>query len=167
MAIQGFVMAQTPLMSDPHTYTYRYLRFNWLTDSIMMEALASCKGQSYSKSVFECHINPGTILCFVSYKATTTQNNLDGKLHELTVGIQTGQERSAGEMVSSCLHQGLPGPGLVELHTAGQTESPAQRHLGWVQTYYTLALTYPLLAEGLKQLNTVGLERRQENKSIV
>jgi len=93
-------------------------------------------------------------------------------LHELTVGIQTGQERSAGEMVSSCLHQGLPGPGLVELHTAGQTESPAQRHLGWVggvHTYYTLALalTYPVLAGGLKQLNTVGLEHRQENKSIV
>jgi hypothetical protein len=43
-------------------------------------------------------------------------------------------------MVGSGLHQGLSGPGLVELHTAAQAEGPAQPSLG-VQRGHTLKPT--------------------------
>ena len=44
-------------------------------------------------------------------------------------------------MVGSGLHQGLSGPGLVELHTAAQAEGPAQPSLG-VQRGHTLKLRH-------------------------
>ena len=83
------------------------------------------------------------ILHSATLSSITTQPGWRRKYtrRERTLCVQTGEERSVGEMVGSGLHQGLSGPGLVELHTAAQAEGPAQPSLG-VQRGHTLKLRH-------------------------